>query len=321
MPSRYEAQSAEDFARDLNKAFIIVQADGSVDECSDDPVYVAIMYDESGYGPHTASLCVEQAWRGDSGGADTALQCADEMHEEWLREHYSDHLEELMEERLAEHVKDYLDANPGASNEEAIDAVQEAAYQEAEEWFRETTNGFFYKMSAGEFVAVLDSSTSRYVEEVRKGVTVTRREDCEEVEEVEDPGYNVVDLGHPRTSSARRSARRRTVHPYQPRQPLPKGFRYSITYEVVTEESAAEGDFADSGYEEEDEHADTLEDLASLVGGYSWIEDSGNWISTESQQDFRSGDYTSYDLHVTHVDGSKLSSSEYRRLKNLLGVR
>jgi hypothetical protein len=204
MPSRYEAQSAEDFARDLNKAFIIVQADGSVDECSDDSVYVAIVYDESGYGPHTASLYVDQNRY--HGSADTSLQAAYEMHEEWMREHYSDHLKELEEERLAEHVKKYLYRNEDASNEAAIEAVQEAAWQEADEWFRETMGGLSYQLTASEFVAVLDSSTSNYVEEVRKGVSITRREECEELPEVDDPGYNVVDLGHPRTSSARRSA-------------------------------------------------------------------------------------------------------------------
>ena len=407
MPSRYEAQNAETFAQDLERAFIIVQADGWVNECYDegDLVHASIVYDESGYGPHTASLFVDQNRYHAS--SDTVLQGAYEMHEEWMREHYGDHLTELMEERLAEHVKDYLNSNPGASNEDAIEAVQDEAYQEADEWFRETMNGFFYEMSASEFVAVLDSSTSKYVEEVRKGVNITRREECEEPEEVEDPGYNVVDPGHPRTSGTRRrgaggllaekeayarelgrlyanvmysaeetpaptnepipleaddafrrrfnqdgmgsvhadawregfyaewerltrspvtardrvGTRRRQVQPYQRREPKPQGFRYSITYEVVTEESAAEGDAEERGYEVEDVQVDTLQDLAHEVDSYGWIEDSGRWFDTEPQQDMHSGSYTRYSLHVKHLDGTELSSSEYRKLKGLLGVR
>lgn len=311
--------SIEEFAEKLHRWFIVVQADGSVDACSDDPVHVGVVYDESGYGPHTASLYVDQ--NRFHASQDSALQAADEMHEEWMRDHYDDHLKELMEERLAEHVKDYLSSNPGASNEDAIEAVQDEAYQEADEWFREGVDGMSWTMTADAFIAALDSwHGDKYTQVILDGVSITRREECEELPEVDDPGYNVVNPGHPRMSSTRQ-ARRRGVQPYVRREPKPRGYLYSITYEVVSDESAAAGEAEARGYEVEDVQVNTLQDLVAAVDSYGWIEDSGRWLDTEPEQDMHSGDYTSYSLHVRHLDGTELSRGEYRRLKSLLGVR
>lgn len=182
--------SNEEFSTKLHGWFSIVEAAGDVTECDTDPVHVAVVYAESGYGPHTASLYIDQ--NRFHASPDTALQEAYEMHEAWMKEHYDDHLKELEEERLAEHVKDYLSSNPGASNEEAIEAVEDAAYQEAGEWFRETMDGMTWTMTAAEFVEAYDSWSAEDQDRVMAGggVTITRREECEE------PPDDVVDDDH-----------------------------------------------------------------------------------------------------------------------------
>jgi GNAT superfamily N-acetyltransferase len=355
--------SNEEFATKLHGWFIIVQAEGSVDACDNDPVHVAVIYDEAGNGPHTASLYVDQ--NRFHAGPDTALQAADEMHEDWMKEHYADHLKELEEERLAEHVKEYLEEHPGAKEQEAISAVQDSAYQEAEEWFHERMDGMAWTMTAAEFVAALDSwPGDKYTQVILDGVTVTRLEECGETTTAAankllpkispDKAYEIsksiwlrltgtglsedeiekavkdalaeydVRPGNdrlPHLSSTRRSARRRTTQPYQRREPKPRGFLYSITYDVVTEESAEEGDVADSGYVDEDVEASTLQEVVLLADDYSWSEGSGRWFSTEPTTDYTTGDETSYALHVRHLDGSELTPGEYRKLKQLLGVR
>jgi hypothetical protein len=150
MPRR-DLQSQYPFS-DAHEGYIIVQAAGDVDECSDDPVHVCIVVDVSGYGPHAGSLYCQNQYHASQ---DYALQTAYEMHEEWLREHYADHLKELEEERLAEHLKEYLDSHRGATREEAVKAVEDDAYQQADEWSRETMDAVAWTMSAKEFLAAL----------------------------------------------------------------------------------------------------------------------------------------------------------------------
>jgi hypothetical protein len=177
-----------------HEGYFISQADGSVDECDSDPVHVVIVMDVNSYGPHWGSMYVEQNRYG--GGLDEALQNAYEMEEEWQRDHHGDYLETLMKERLEEHVQDYLASNPGASDEEAIEAVEGDAYQEAEEWFRENFDAVSWTISASEFIAAIPNWTpSRGQTAILEGVSITRREECEEPED---------DEPFPRMSSRRR---------------------------------------------------------------------------------------------------------------------
>jgi hypothetical protein len=99
-----------------------------------------------------------------------------------------------------------------------------------------------------------------------------------------------------------------------------KGYFYKMTYDIVTEESAAEGDTAENGWEEEGSEAyDSLEDLLREVRSKAhWLEWSssvphpGAWITSEAEQDMHSGDYKNYDLFIERVDKKPLSREEFR---------
>jgi len=75
----------------------------------------------------------------------------------------------------------------------------------------------------------------------------------------------------------------------------------SKTFEVVTEESAENGEAEESGYAWENV-AYTFREAVDLIKseGFSYGSDShgaGRWLSTEPNQDYRTGDWTTYSLH------------------------
>lgn len=74
----------------------------------------------------------------------------------------------------------------------------------------------------------------------------------------------------------------------------------SKTYEVITPESAEDGDIADSGFIFKDEEWTFRE----LVERINWGYHNSNrphgvpdWLSTEPELDHRDGSYTTYTLH------------------------
>lgn len=76
--------------------------------------------------------------------------------------------------------------------------------------------------------------------------------------------------------------------------------KISKTYEIVTEESAEYGDAEERGFEWEGVRY-TFRELIDEMENYNeasccWI--IGDfWITSEADQDFRTGSYTSYSLH------------------------
>lgn len=83
----------------LEKGVILVagDAEGHIDiGAEDEPVWVAIVVNVEGYGPHTGAIYAYQ--NRFHGNADTPLQEAYEILEEWEREHHGDYLKELEEE-------------------------------------------------------------------------------------------------------------------------------------------------------------------------------------------------------------------------------
>lgn len=76
--------------------------------------------------------------------------------------------------------------------------------------------------------------------------------------------------------------------------------KISKTYEIVTEESAEYGDAEERGFEWEGVGY-TFRELVDEMENYDEASCSnlGNdfWITSEADQDFRTGDYTSYSLH------------------------
>lgn len=98
---------------------------------------------------------------------------------------------------------------------------------------------------------------------------------------------------------------------------------FRVTYEVVTEESAENGDFADSGFysTEGHEHEDatdwTLHDIVSKFGRNS-LEDTGRWFATSDEDiDYRTGDRTSYSVHPPE----HITRASYQRVARILDYR
>ncbi len=97
------------------------------------------------------------------------------------------------------------------------------------------------------------------------------------------------------------------------------GYVWGSTYEVWDEETLEAGDTDDRGWEHEYEDNGPYKSLADLlqdIPGHSWLEWSSSdpgprdWIISEDDQDYRSGDRTQYSLHIKHADGTPLTQSE-----------
>jgi hypothetical protein len=86
----------------------------------------------------------------------------------------------------------------------------------------------------------------------------------------------------------------------------------SRTFEVVTEESAQDGECAESGFVYENQ-AFTFRDLVSEIesGGFR-REGATRWLTSEPCQDFRSGDWQSEGLHL--APGNPPSAEKWFRL-------
>lgn len=101
----------------------------------------------------------------------------------------------------------------------------------------------------------------------------------------------------------------------------------SKAYEVVTEESAAEGDVAESGFEYENRTLDVravvrrlseCSDLSSYP--VTAVTCAHTWAIVEPQMDYRTGEETSYAYFIKHLDGRRLTSRQLYRLYRLAGL-
>lgn len=106
-----------------------------------------------------------------------------------------------------------------------------------------------------------------------------------------------------------------------------KKFLYSITYQLVTPESAEHGDYEKQGYEVEKQEAelqDILRDAVNNYGIYSTTGTISAGISFESltpdhdRDYFEKGHEKYYTLHITHLDGSDLNYDESSFVANKL---
>lgn len=106
------------------------------------------------------------------------------------------------------------------------------------------------------------------------------------------------------------------------------GYYYKMTYQVVSEESAAEGDFEETGWEvKRSENFNSLQELLKDVEDHGpWLEWSGSparpgdWIVSQADHDFATGDYTSYNLFIERNDGQPLSRREMQYITDELGL-
>ena len=90
-------------------------------------------------------------------------------------------------------------------------------------------------------------------------------------------------------------------------------YKYSITYQIITPESAEDGDYFEQGYEVEDAEADTLRELIGIIeerGLYDISQSPVNlddiesfrhlyYSSVDGEVDYGSGETTFYSLHIS----------------------
>ena len=107
-----------------------------------------------------------------------------------------------------------------------------------------------------------------------------------------------------------------------------KGYIMKMSYGIVTEESAQEGDYAERGWEHKKEKYEYLQELLedSPVSYKSWLEWSssparpGDWIVSEEDQDYSSGETTTYDLFIERADRKPLSKEEMQFIHKELNL-
>ncbi len=99
-------------------------------------------------------------------------------------------------------------------------------------------------------------------------------------------------------------------------------FLVNKTFEVITPESAEEGDAEERGFEFEDKQM-SPESLASEIKnqGYSeWSNsDKTGWITYYDEEgDYRTGERINYSLHIKKLDGSELSAEDYAFIDHIM---
>jgi hypothetical protein len=89
----------------------------------------------------------------------------------------------------------------------------------------------------------------------------------------------------------------------------PVNYTMSVTYEIITPESAEDGEAAEQGFEEEDTPYDSLADMIDRLlsenlsvifnsdGGRRESADKNTWYTTESSQDYQTGEWESKSFH------------------------
>lgn len=103
--------------------------------------------------------------------------------------------------------------------------------------------------------------------------------------------------------------------------------QFRITYDIVTHESAEQGDSAEQGYFLPGGwKVPTADAIADTAGDYGWdlrnaltylggVDDCGSWFrECDSDIDYRTGEYRTLSLHPPE----NITASSYRRLARLL---
>jgi hypothetical protein len=122
----FENRDPGNLRKFIERGVILIGGDSDGVRLSDPaPVYVSIVVNVEGYGPHTGAIYAYQ--NAYHGNADEALQNAFEILEEWEMEHNQDHFRELEQEY----------------GDEALDV------------FTETFDGLGWKLSAAQFAAAI----------------------------------------------------------------------------------------------------------------------------------------------------------------------
>jgi len=110
-----------------------------------------------------------------------------------------------------------------------------------------------------------------------------------------------------------------------------QGYRYKMAYDIVTPESAEEGDFDENGWEVEDsDKFNSLGELLDEVGGkmsggewssYPTVDPAHDWItSSDGEADYETGARKSYSLWIERVDGKLINAAELEFINKELHI-
>lgn len=108
------------------------------------------------------------------------------------------------------------------------------------------------------------------------------------------------------------------------------GYVWATTYQTYTEEDLWAGETDNRGWENEFEDSSVYKSLADLlqdIPSHSWVEWSsshprgGDWITSEADENYRTGDRTNYDLFIKHADGTNLTRDELKYVDSKLRLR
>lgn len=102
---------------------------------------------------------------------------------------------------------------------------------------------------------------------------------------------------------------------------------FTVTYALVTPESAEDGDYAETGFVEPGEWKTPIASALALDGDYHmtlreardlcWpVYDEGYWFSNEADPDFETGAYETRNLHPP----KNITPSSYYRLCRLFKI-
>lgn len=107
MPRRIEiSEDANHFRKWLDEGVILRDGEGSVDVNDEDPIWVAIVVDVQGYGPHEGAIYADQ--NRFHANADTALQEAYEILENYERDNMSKKDREELEEEWGDRADEIM---------------------------------------------------------------------------------------------------------------------------------------------------------------------------------------------------------------------
>jgi hypothetical protein len=135
--SRFEGGDASHFRKWLEKVVMLQDGEGSIDLGDSDPVFIGIVVEVQGYGPHLGAIYVDQNRYHAS--RDTALQGASEIFDEWR----------LNDQRSQEYLKE----------------LEEEWGEEAFDIMRETDDGMTWELSPQEAAdAIRGTEAAKYVD-------------------------------------------------------------------------------------------------------------------------------------------------------------
>jgi len=98
---------------------------------------------------------------------------------------------------------------------------------------------------------------------------------------------------------------------------------YNVTYAIVTPESAEDGDFAETGFIEEDSWASSIKDFIELLKSEGYINPSSSdpqgtrWWSTEPCMDQDGSEET----RSIHPDWAKMTPHQTQRVRHIISTR